>query len=61
MITTLLVAFILLCIVGLILYGVSQIPGIPSIVKTVIYVVVGVILLLYLLNYVQSGHLATLH
>jgi hypothetical protein len=56
MITTLLVAFILLCIVGLILWGVGQIPGIPPIIKTVIYVIVGVILLLWLLNLVQSGH-----
>lgn len=57
MITTLLVAFIVLCIVGLILWGVSAIPGIPPIVKTVIYVIVGVILLLWLLQYVQGGHL----
>lgn len=55
MITTLLYLFILLCIVGLILWGVSQIPGIPPVVKTVIYVIVGVILLLWCLNYV-GGH-----
>ena len=55
MITTLLYLFIALCIIGLILWGVSQIPGIPPIVKTVIYVIVGVILLLWCLQYV-GGH-----
>lgn len=55
MITTLLVFFIALCIVGLILYGVGQIPGIPPIIKTVVYVIVGVVLLLWLLQYVQGG------
>lgn len=55
MITTLLVAFIALCIVGLILWGINQIPGIPQIIKVVIYVIVGVILLLWLLQYVQGG------
>lgn len=50
MVHTLLVFLILLAIVGLILWGVSQIPGIPPIVKTIAYVVVGVILLLYLLE-----------
>lgn len=55
MLTMLLVAFIVLCIVGLILWGVNQIPGIPPIVKVVVYVVVGVALLLWLLSYVQ-GH-----
>lgn len=58
MITTLLVFFIVLCIVGLVLWGVSQIPGLPPVVKTVIYVVVGVILLLWLLQYVQGAHLS---
>lgn len=56
MITTLLYVFIVLCIVGLILWGISQIPGIPPIVKTVVYVVIGVILLLWCLNYVGGGH-----
>jgi preprotein translocase subunit SecE len=60
MITTLLVLFIALCIIGLILWGVNQIPGIPQIVKTVIYIVVGVILLLWLLRYVQGGNLGAL-
>jgi hypothetical protein len=60
MITMLLVAFIILCIVGLILWGVNQIPGIPPVVKIVLYVVVGVILLLWLLEYVQ-GHPISLH
>jgi hypothetical protein len=57
MISTLLVAFIILCIVGLILWGIGQIPGIPQIVKVVVYVIIGVILLLWLLQYVQAGHL----
>lgn len=52
MIATLLYIFIVLCIVGLILWGISQIPGIPPIVKTVIYVIIGVVLLLWCLNYV---------
>ena len=59
MITTLLYIFIVLCIVGLILWGISQIPGIPPIIKTVIYVIIGVILLLWCLNYVGGmggGH-----
>lgn len=60
MITTLLVAFIALCIIGLILWGVNQVPGIPPIIKVVIYVIVGVILLLWLLQYVQGGHLGAL-
>lgn len=58
MITMLLVVFIVLCIVGLILWGVNQIPGIPQIIKVVIYVVVGVVILLWLLNYVQAGHVS---
>jgi Flp pilus assembly protein TadB len=60
MITTLLVAFIVLCIIGLILWGVNQIPGVPQIIKVAIYVIVGVILLLWLLQYVQAGHLGRL-
>jgi len=55
-ITTLLVLFILLCIIGLILWGINQIPGIPNMVKVVIYVIIGVLLLLWLLQYVQGGH-----
>lgn len=58
MVTMLLAAFIVLCIVGLILWGVNSIPGIPPIVKVVIYVVVGVILLVWLLNYVEGGHVS---
>lgn len=50
MISTLLYVFIVLCIVGLILWGLGQIPGLPPIVKTVAYVVVGVILLLWVLQ-----------
>lgn len=61
MISTLLVLFIVLCIVGLILWGVGQIPGIPQIVKVVIYIVVGVVLLLWLLQYVQGGNFGALN
>jgi membrane-bound metal-dependent hydrolase YbcI (DUF457 family) len=55
MIHTLLAAFIVLCIVGLICWGISRIPGIPEVVKTVIYVIVGVILLVWCLNYVGGA------
>ena len=58
MITLLLTAFIVLCIVGVILWGISKIPGVPEVVKIVVYVVVAVILLVWLLNVVQGGHLA---
>lgn len=61
MISLLLTAFIVLCIVGLILWGVGQVPGIPPIVRVVVYVIVGVVLLLWLLSYIQGGHLAALH
>lgn len=61
MITTLLVFFIVLCIIGLILWGINQIPGIPQIVKVVVYVVIGVVLLLWLLQYVQGGHSLAIH
>jgi hypothetical protein len=58
MISTLLYFFIVLCIVGLILWGINQIPGIPQIVKVVIYVIIGVALLLFALQYVggAGGH-----
>lgn len=55
MIHTLLYIFIVLCIVGLILWGINQIPGIPQIVKVVLYVVIGVIMLLWCLNYVGGA------
>jgi hypothetical protein len=55
MISTLLIFFIVLCIIGLILWGIQQIPGIPAIVKTVILVIIGVLLLLWLLSMVESG------
>jgi len=58
MIVTLLVFFIVLCIIGLVLWGINQIPGIPQIVKVVIYVVIGVICLLWLLQYVQGSHIS---
>jgi Flp pilus assembly protein TadB len=54
-IQTLLVFFIVLCAIGLILWGIGQIPGIPPVVKTVIYVIVGVLLLLWLLQMVGGG------
>lgn len=54
MISMLLTGFIVLCIVGLLLWGISQIPGLPPMIKTVIYVIVGVILLIWLLQYVQG-------
>lgn len=55
MIHTLLFLFIVLCIVGLILWGINQIPAIPQIVKVVIYVVIGVVLLLWCLNYIDGA------
>lgn len=57
MIHTLLVLFVVLCIVGLICWGITQIPGIPGVVKTVIYVIVGVFLLLWLLNAIGGAPL----
>lgn len=61
MISGLLYVFIVLCIVGLILWGISQVPGIPPIVRTVVFVIVGVILLLWCLQYVGGGHSLSLH
>lgn len=58
MISTLLYVFIVLCIVGLIVWGIGQIPGIPPVIKTVVYVVVGVILLLWVLQFVGGPNLA---
>lgn len=57
MVTTLLTIFIVLCIVGVLLWGLRQIPGLPPIVTTALYVVVGVLLLLWLLRAVQGGSL----
>ena len=51
----LLYIFIVLCIIGLILWGINQIPGIPPIIKTVIYVIIGVVILIWLLNYVGGS------
>jgi hypothetical protein len=56
MISLLLTAFIVLCIVGVILWWINAIPGIPPIVKTVIYVIVAIVLLLWLLQYAQGLH-----
>lgn len=61
MIHTLLYLFIVLCIVGLILWGITQIPGIPQILKTVIYVIVGVVLLLWCLQYVGGSGMEIFH
>jgi hypothetical protein len=61
MIGTLLSVFIVLCIVGVILWGIGQIPGIPQIVKVVVYVLMAVILLLWVLQEVQGGRLGYLH
>jgi hypothetical protein len=51
----LLTVFIVLCIVGLILWGINQIHNIPPIVKVVLYVIIGVAFLLTLLSFVQGG------
>jgi hypothetical protein len=61
MIQTLLLLFIVLCIVGLILWGIGQIPGVPPIVKTVVYVLVGVVLLLWVYQMAASGAWPALH
>lgn len=58
MITTLLTIFLILCVVGLILWGIGQIPGIPPVIKTVIYVVVGVLILVWLINQLGAGSLS---
>jgi hypothetical protein len=55
---TLLVLFIVLAIVGIILWGVQSLPGIPPVVKTVIIVLVCVALLLYALQYVGGGSMS---
>jgi hypothetical protein len=55
LIHTLLLLFIVLAIVGLILWGIQSIPGIPAVIKTVIMVIVGVIVLLWVLAQL-SGH-----
>ena len=55
MIHTLLLLFIVLCIVGLILWGIGQIPGLPAPIKTVIYVLVGVVVLLWLYQSLAGG------
>lgn len=59
MITMLLTVLIVLAIVGLILWGISQIPGIPPVVKTITYVIVGVLLLLWVLNsFIGGSHIS---
>jgi Flp pilus assembly protein TadB len=61
MIGALLTFFIVLCIIGLILWGIRQIPGLPPIVITVIYVIIGIMLLLWLLSMVQGGGFNNFH
>ena len=61
MIGTLLAFFIILCIVGLLLWGIRQIPGLPPIVLVVLYVIIGVMVLLWLLSMVQGGGFNGLH
>lgn len=60
MIGLLLQLLIVLAIVGLILWGIGQLPGIPQPVKIIIYVVVGVILLLWVADHLPmpayNGH-----
>lgn len=58
MISALITIVVVLAIVGLLLWGLGQIPGLPPIVKTIAYVVVGVILLLWLLQQLGGGHLS---
>lgn len=55
MVTLLLEVLIILAIIGLILWAVRQIPGIPPIVITIIYVVFGVVILLWILQWVEGG------
>ncbi|MGH2518312.1 MAG: Thivi_2564 family membrane protein [Chloroflexota bacterium] len=52
---------IVLAIIGLILWAIGRVPGLPEIVKVIIYVVVGIIILLWLLHFVQGGGLHTGH
>lgn len=61
MIGTLLALFIILCIVGLVIWGINQIPGIPQIIKVVVYVVVGVLILMWLLSMVEGSGFNGLH
>lgn len=57
MIHTLLLLLVVLAIVGVILWGISQIPGIPPPVKIVVYVVVAVILLLWVYEQLAGASL----
>lgn len=57
MIHTLVSLLVTLLIVGLVLWVIQQIPGIPDIVKTVAYVVTGIILIIYLLEFVGGPYL----
>lgn len=55
MITFLLLLIIVLAAIGLLLWGLSKIPGIPEIVKVIVYVFIGLILLVWLYHVVASG------
>ena len=50
MIHALIALVIILCIVGVLLWIVQQIPGIPPIVKTVVIGVAAILILLWILN-----------
>jgi hypothetical protein len=57
MIESLLVAFVVIAIVALIGWGICRILPVPEPVKTVIWVIVGVICLLIILRVVTGHHL----
>lgn len=59
MVSSLLVALILIAIVALVIWGINAILPVPPQVKTVIYVVGGVVMLLILLQ-VFTGNPVTL-
>ena len=51
----LIVFLVVAAIIGLVLWGISRIPNLPPVILTILYVVVGVILLLWLLSAVTGG------
>ena len=54
----LLVVFIVLCIIGVIMWGINKVAVIPEVVKIVVYVIVAVLLLLWLLSFVNGNSFA---
>ena len=54
-INALLILFVMFCSIVLILWGIGQIPGIPGVGKNVIYVIVGVLMLLWVLQSLGGG------